>query len=416
MIKIETITGREIFSAVGRPTVEATVVLTNGIRASASVPSGTSTGKYEARELRDGGNRFQGLGVRKAVEKICLEISPVLCGISVDDQREIDRVLVELDGTPDKRRLGGNSILAVSLAVARTAALVNRQPIYRRIGGKHAHRIPMPLSTIISGGRHAASNLAFEDYMLVFDRFSEFSDAAAALMEIRYHLEDQLKARFAYIAEKGGAFSPPIESSEEAFDFILEAIEKAGFSNSVGIGLDVVGSDLFDKKKNRYRLNEIEMNADALAEHYEDLAHRYPIRLIEDPFHEDDFESFAALKKRLPDILIVGDDLFVSHPERIRKGISSKAANALLLKVNQVGTLTEAIDAAFLALQHGYEVIVSSRSADTTDDFISDLSVGIGARWIKIGSPVRGERSTKFNRLLEIEQELFSFSTDKNCR
>ncbi len=405
MHQIEKIEAREILSAVGRPTVQATVTTKSGVRAISSVPSGTSTGKYEAKELVDGGTRFRGLGVRKAVENVNTAIARALTGIEVTRQREIDETMLALDGTEDKRNLGGNAILAVSLATARAGAGCVGLPLYRYIGGLGANRLPMPLATIISGGRHSASKLAFEDYMLVFNGFTVFSQAVEALMEVRYHLEKSLKKRFDYLAEKGGAFAPPIENDDEALELIVESIEKTGYSNRISLGLDVVGSDLYDSEKKCYRLQGKNVSAEELSAYFVTLTQRYPISLIEDPFHEDDFENFTKLATALPGSLIVGDDLFSTNPKRIREGIERKAGNALLLKINQIGTLTESVDAGLLARKNNYEVIVSVRSGDTVDDFITDLAVGIGAGYIKLGSPVRGERSAKYNRLLEIEGE-----------
>lgn len=403
--QIEKIEAREVLSAVGRPTVQVTVTTKSGIRATSSVPSGTSKGKYEAKELVDGGDRFRGLGVRKAVENVNTTIARALAGVEVVRQREIDAAMLALDGTEDKRNLGGNAILAVSLAVARAAARCVELPLYRYIGGLGAKRLPMPLSTIIAGGRHAASNLAFEDYMLVFSGFNVFSQAVEALMEVRYHLEKNLKKRFEYLSEKGGAFAPPIQSDDEALELILEAVEKAGYSKKITLGLDVVGSDLFDDEKKCYNIHGKSLTAEELLAYFVNLTKTYPVTLVEDPFHEDDFESFAKLTAAVPGILIVGDDLFTTNAKRIQKGVEMKAGNALLLKVNQIGSLTESVDAGLLALRNDYEVIVSVRSGDTVDDFITDLAVGIGAGYIKLGSPVRGERSAKFNRLLEIEAE-----------
>ncbi len=406
--QIEKIEAREILSAVGRPTIQVTVTTKSGKSATSSVPSGTSKGKYEAKEIVDGGTRFRGLGVRKAVENVNTAIARALTGIEVTRQREIDNTMLDLDGTEDKRNLGGNAILAVSLAVARAGAGCVGLPLYRYIGGLGANRLPMPLATIISGGRHSASKLAFEDYMLVFSGFTVFSQAVEALMEVRYYLEKSLKKRFDYLSEKGGAFAPPIENDEEALELILESIEKTGYSHRISLGLDVVGSDLYDSENTCYRLHGKSVSAEELLVYFITLTKTYPITLIEDPFHEDDFENFAKLAAVLPKTLIVGDDLFTTNPERIRKGVELKAGNALLLKVNQIGTLTESVEAGLLARKNSYEVIVSVRSGDTVDDFITDLAVGIGAGYIKLGSPVRGERSAKYNRLLEIELETAS--------
>ena len=403
---IKEIKALEILSSAGRPTIQAKVTLNNGIAGVASVPIGTSKGKYEAKELYDGGIRYRGYGVRKAVNNINQFIAPRMKGWEVIQQRAIDEFLIELDGTKDKRRLGSNAILAVSLAVAKAGAESIGLPLYRYIGGLGAKRLPMPLATMIAGGEHSPSMLDFEDYLLVFNGFETLADAVEALMEIRCCLGELMTGKYGAIpCVTGGAYAPPIESTEEAFDMMLESVEKAGFSKRVTLGLDVAGSELFNENR-RYKIRGKEITNEELSHYFEDLSVQYPLVFIEDPFHQDDFDSFAKLTLCLPHIQIVGDDLFATNPDRIKRGIKKKACNTVLLKVNQIGTLSEACDAALLAKHNNYEVAVSMRSSDTTDSFIADLAVGLGALQIKLGSPVSGERSAKYNRLLEIEQEL----------
>ena len=406
---IKQIKALEILSSVGRPTIQTTVILDNGIQGVASVPIGTSKGKHEAKELYDGGSRYRGFGVRKAVNNINEYIAPKLVGRQVVRQREIDEFLIELDGTEDKRKLGSNTILAVSLAVARAGAKSVGLPLYRYIGGLGANRLPVPLATVVAGGEYSSSSLDFEDYLLVLSGFETFADAVEGLVETRYCLGEMLTEKFGTAPIiGGGAYAPPIKSTEEAFDIMLGAIEKAGFSKKILLGLDVAGSELYNEKNGRYRVRRGEITAEELTKYYRDLARQYPLVFIEDPFQEDDFDSSSRLTSTLPQIQIVGDDLFVTNPTRIQKGIEQKACNTILLKVNQIGTLSEACDAAFLAMRNNYAITVSMRSSDTNDSFIADLAVGLGAQQIKIGSPVSGERNAKYNRLLEIEGELGS--------
>jgi enolase len=400
------IEAREILSGVGRPTVEVELTTAGGIRVEASVPSGTSKGKYEAWEVYDGGKRFGGLGVRQAVENVNVCIAPKLVGESVSNQRRIDGLMIELDGTKNKSRLGSNAILAVSLAVAKAGAESAGLPLYQYLGGFSSVRLPVPLATVISGGKHSPSMLDFEDFLLVFDGFATFSHALEALVEIRHVLGENLKDRFGPVPEDGGALAPALSDNKQAFDVMLEAVEKAGFAGKVLVGLDAAGSDLYLEEKGLYKVAGREMNVDELIYYYKDLANQYPLVFIEDPFDQDDFDAFSELTAALPDTRIVGDDLFVTNPNRIRKGIEQQAANTLLLKVNQIGTVSEACDAALLATRNNLSITVSLRSSDTNDSFIADLAVGLGAEQIKLGSPVRGERNAKYNRLLKIEQEL----------
>ncbi len=404
---IEQIKALEILNSVGRPTIQATVITHDGVEGVSSVPSGTSKGKYEAKELYDGGVRFGGYGVRKAIDNIHKYIAPKLIGKQVVHQREIDKLLIELDGTKDKENLGSNAILAVSLAVARAGAKSVALPLYRYIGGLRANRLPVLVTTVLAGGKYSPSLLNFEDYLLVLSGFQAFSDALEGLVETYYCLGEMLKEKFGTIPNiSGGAYAPLINDTDEAFDMMLEAIEKAGFSKKVSLGLDVAGNNLYNQKNGRYKVEGREITANELVEYYIDLTYRYPLVFIEDPFQENDFESFAKLTSALPQVQIVGDDLFTTNPTRIKEGIEKKACNTLLLKVNQIGTLSEACDAAVLAMRNNYDVTVSMRSSDTNDSFIADMAVGLGTLQIKAGPPISGERMAKYNRLLEIEQEL----------
>lgn len=403
---IKWIEAREILSGAGRPTVEVELITDKGIKVEASVPSGTSKGKYEAYEVYDGGKRFWGLGVKKAVDNVNQLIAPKIIGRDPLKQREIDHFLLELDGTENKKRLGGNGILAVSLAVAKAGAEVSGLPLYAYLGGLGATRLPVPIATVIAGGKRSPSALDFEDYILVFNGFTNFSEALEALVETRYILAKNLEKKFGSIPDVGGALSPAITDSTEAFDLMMEAVEHAGYGGRVALGLDIAGNDLLIEEKGLYKVGDREMDVYELSEYYITLAKKYPLLYIEDPFEEDDFDSFARLTAALPDHQIVGDDLFVSNPARLRLGIEKKAGNTLLLKVNQIGTVSESCDAGLLAMRNNYSVTVSLRSSDTNDSFIADLAVGLGAGQIKLGSPVRGERNAKYNRLLKIEKEL----------
>ncbi|MCE5263707.1 MAG: phosphopyruvate hydratase [Deltaproteobacteria bacterium] len=403
---IRTIEAYEILTGPGRPTVEVELTTGSGIRVTASVPSGTSTGAYEAKSLFDGGTRFRGFGVKKAVENVNRIIAPALLGEEVSGQARIDRRLIELDGTPAKEKLGGNAILPVSLAVAKAAAAEAGLPLYRHLGGLGATRLPAPIATVIAGGAHSPAPLDFEDYLINLDGFADFASAVEALAAIHHTLGGLLKRRFGDVADSGGAYAPPLSGNEEAIETILEAVQKAGFAGQVSLGLDIVGTDLYVPERRTYRISGREMAAEEYTAYLVELTRRYPLALIEDAFHEDDFASQARLTALLPGKIIVGDDLFATNAARLARGIAEKSGNTLLLKVNQAGTLTEAFGAGVLARKNGFGVIVSLRSNDTNEDFIADLAVALGAEKIKLGGPVRGERCAKYNRLLRIEQQL----------
>ena len=403
---IERVEAREILSGSGRPTVEARITTTSGVVVEASVPSGTSRGKYEAFELYDREKRFHGLGVRRAVENVNLIIAPAIKYRDVTDQSEIDQTLIDLDGTVNKSRLGGNAILAVSVACAKAGAESCGLPCFRYLGGLGATRLPVPLATVIAGGEHSPSDLDFEDYLYVMQGFTSFSTALEALVETRYALGCLLEGRYGPAPEVGGALAPPIDDTRQAFDLMLEASERAGFSGRIGLGLDAAASELYLEDQDAYRVAGSRMRADELIQHYVGIASEYPLVFIEDPFQQDDFFHSAQLTSLLPDKRIVGDDLLASNPGRIKKGIEERAVNALLLKINQIGTVSEACRAADLAMCNQMAVTVSLRSNDTNDSFIADFAVAMGAEQIKLGSPVRGERNAKYNRLLAIEGQV----------
>lgn len=412
---IEKIIGREILNARGKPTVEAEIITKNGIRAFASVPSGTSTGIYEAKALYDGQPRYEGKGTKKAAANVSGEISSYLHGTDITDQAKIDQALCKLDGTEDKSRLGANAVLAVSAAAARAGAMAKGLPLYKylaekREGGCKEEKLFLPhiVATVIAGGVFSDSGLEFEDYMAVFRGFSAFSQELDALAALRGRLEKKLREKYGAFPEDGGALAPPLKSTEEAFFWILETAKDLNIEDKVTLGLDVAASELWDNQGQMYTLGsgKKQMAAKELSLYYEKLYKDYPLTFIEDGFHQDDFQSFAWLGKRIPEAQIVGDDLFATNPKRLSQGIALRAGNGLLLKMNQIGTVTEAVKAAQMARKHHYDVIVSLRSGETTDDFIADLAVAVGAGQIKLGSPVRAERNAKYNRLLRIEEEL----------
>jgi enolase len=405
---VQNIRGREILNARGKPTVEAELITSSGICVTASVPSGTSTGKYEAFELYDGDKRYGGYGTRKAAANISGEIFTCLKGMELTDLKAIDKAMCILDGTPNKSRLGANAILAVSVAAAKAGAASAGVPTYQWLGQERGkYRMPHIIATVISGGAFSPSGLEFEDYIVIFDGFSVFSDELEALVNLRQALEKNLRAKYGNFPEDGGALAAPLSSSREAFEFMLEAARQTGIEKNVTLGLDVAASELYCKNTGLYQLpGHANMNREELTAYYCELCQDYPLRLIEDGFEEDDYAGFRLLKKSVPGIQIVGDDLFVTSISRLKKGLELDCANAMLLKINQVGTVTEAIEAGRFAQDNGYDAIVSLRSGETTDDFVADLAVGIGARQFKPGSPVRAERNVKYNRLLKISDEL----------
>jgi enolase len=409
---IKNVRARWVLDSRGNPTVQVKVV-TEGLGVGVGyAPSGASTGVHEAVEVRDGGREFHGRGVGRAVENVNKMIASAIIGMDSRRQREIDMKMIEMDGTRNKARIGGNAIVATSIAVAKAAASTMDLPLYQYIGGKQADLLPVPMLNIINGGVHAGNKLDFQEFMIVPAGFNAFNEALRASVEIYHELKNILKNRYGSqainVGDEGG-FAPPLEKTREALDLLVESIKAAGYSpgDQVALALDVASSRLFNRDKNVYVVEGQELSVDKLIDYYSKLVNDYPIVSIEDPFHEDDFEAFAKFTSEFSQrILVVGDDLFVTNPERLGKGISVRAANSILVKVNQVGTLTETFTVVDIARTAGYRTIISHRSGETEDTVISDLAVGVRAGLIKTGAPARGERTAKYNRLLEIEEEI----------
>ncbi len=399
---------REILDSRGNPTVEAEVFLDDGARGVAGVPSGASTGVHEAHELRDGGERYQGKGVLKAVENINEKIADEIAGFEADDQRLIDQALIKLDGTDNKSELGANAILGVSIAAAKAAAGSAALPLYRYIGGPNAHVLPVPMMNILNGGAHADSGVDVQEFMIAPIGAESFAEALRMGAEVYHALKAVLKDKglSTGLGDEGG-FAPSVDSTKAALDVIVDAIKKAGFEpgKDVALALDVASSEFF--KDGKYHFEGGEHTAEEMSKVYEDLIDQYPIVSIEDPLQEDDWDGYTTLTAAIGDkVQIVGDDFFVTNPARLQEGIEKKAANALLVKVNQIGTLTETFDAVELAHRNGYRTMMSHRSGETEDTTIADLAVALNCGQIKTGAPARSERVAKYNQLLRIEQEL----------
>lgn len=404
--------GREILDSRGNPTVEATVMLSDGAIGVASVPSGASTGVYEAVEKRDKDvSRFRGYGVLDAVNNICKQISTELVGCYACEQSEIDRLMCELDGTSDKSKLGANAILAVSLANARACASSYQVPLYRWLGGCRAVRLPIPMMNIINGGVHASNNVEMQEFMIVPIGAPSFADALRMGSEIYHSLGRLLKSEMLSVSvgDEGG-YAPSLESDEQAIEYIIRAIEQAGYTtDEVKIALDVASSEWFDENEKIYVLSKREetKTSDELIEYFSELVAKYPIISIEDPLDQRDFEGWAELTRRIGDrVMLVGDDLFVTNPARLKEGISHGSANSILIKPNQIGTLSEVIEVIDIASSAGYSYILSHRSGETEDTTIADIAVALGAPFIKAGAPCRSDRVAKYNRLLRIEASL----------
>ncbi|MBR3686477.1 MAG: phosphopyruvate hydratase [Clostridia bacterium] len=405
-------TGREILDSRGNPTVEATVVLSDGTIGVASVPSGASTGIYEACEKRDrDSSRYGGKGVLEAVNNICRLISPELVGVYASEQSTIDRLMIELDGTENKSKLGANAILAVSLAAARACANAYGVPLFRWIGGARASRLPIPMMNVLNGGAHASNNVEIQEFMIVPTGAPSFADALRMGSEIYHALGKILKDKklSTAVGDEGG-FAPSLDSDEQALQYLCEAINAAGYdTDTVKLALDVASSEWYDEETKTYKLpkRNKEMSREELIDYYERLTREYPIISIEDPLDQRDFEGWRVITERLGDrVMLVGDDLFVTAPSRLQRGIEVGAANAILVKPNQVGSLSEVIGVTNIAASAGYSYILSHRSGETEDTTIADLAVGLGAPFIKSGAPCRSDRVAKYNRLLRIEASL----------
>ncbi len=410
-MKIQQVHAREVLDSRGQPTVEVEVMLARGVIGRATVPSGASTGEHEAVELRDGGKRFLGKGVARAVDHVNRKLAPRLRGKEARDQAGIDRLMIEMDGTSDKGKLGANAILGVSLAVAHAQARAQRQSFYRYLGGTAGRTLPVPMLNVMNGGAHADNNVDVQEFMIVPFGMKKFSDALRSAAEIFQTLKKVLHER-SYSTSVGdeGGFAPRLKSNAEAIELLLEAIAKAGYKpdSQVALALDVASSEFYDNGEYVFRKSDGRKRGRAeMVRLYEDWVRQYPIVSIEDPFAEDDWDGWrmmtAALGKK---IQIVGDDVFVTNKSRLQRGIDTDVANSILIKVNQIGTLTETLETMGLARKWGYTTVISHRSGETEDVTIADLAVATNAGQIKTGAPCRGERTAKYNQLLRIEEEL----------
>ena len=408
MASIEAVGAREILDSRGNPTVEVEVALDDGSFARAAVPSGASTGAFEAVELRDGGDRYLGKGVGKAVGAVIEKIGPALEGMAADDQRLVDQKLLELDATPNKAKLGANAILGTSLAVARAAADSAGLPLYRYLGGPNAHLLPVPMMNILNGGAHADTNVDVQEFMVAPVGAPTFREALRQGAEVYHALKSVLKKQglATGVGDEGG-FAPDLKSNRDALDLIADAVGKAGLTlgRDVVLALDVAASEFCEKKK--YTFEGKTKSAEEMTSYYADLVSSYPIVSIEDPLDEDDWDGWKAITDELGGrTQLVGDDLFVTNVERLARGISGGQANALLVKVNQIGSLTETLDSVEMAHRNGFRCMMSHRSGETEDTTIADLAVATNCGQIKTGAPARSERVAKYNQLLRIEDEL----------
>ncbi|EST32332.1 enolase [Streptomycetaceae bacterium MP113-05] len=409
MPSIDVVVAREILDSRGNPTVEVEVGLDDGSTGRAAVPSGASTGAFEALELRDGdASRYNGKGVEKAVLAVIEQIGPELVGYDATEQRLIDQAMFDLDATADKSSLGANAILGVSLAVAHAASEASDLPLFRYLGGPNAHLLPVPMMNILNGGSHADSNVDIQEFMIAPIGAESFSEAVRWGAEVYHALKSVLKERGLNtgLGDEGG-FAPNLGSNREALDLILEAVEKAGYTpgQDIALALDVAASEFY--KDGSYVFEGENRTAEQMAAYYEELVDAYPMVSIEDPLYEDDWAGWITLTEKLGDrVQLVGDDLFVTNPERLARGIEEKAANSLLVKVNQIGSLTETLDAVELAQRSGFKCMMSHRSGETEDVTIADLAVAVNCGQIKSGAPARSDRVAKYNQLLRIEEIL----------
>ncbi len=409
MAMIEEILAREILDSRGNPTVEVEVLLEDGVVGRAAVPSGASTGMFEAVERRDGDKgRYMGKGVEEAVAAVTEVLAPEIIGLDARDQREVDLAMIEIDGTPNKASVGANAMLGVSLAVARAAADSSDLPLYEYLGGPNAHVLPVPMMNILNGGSHADTNVDIQEFMIAPVGASTFREALRMGAEVYHTLKDVIKERgmSTGLGDEGG-FAPNLDSNQEALDLIVEAIKRAGYEPGadVALALDVAATEFFED--GAYMFEGEPRSTDYMVRYYEKLITDYPLVSIEDPLSEDEWDAWKALTDAVGDrVQLVGDDLFVTNPERLARGIDSHTANALLVKVNQIGTLTETLQAIEDAHRAGYKTMTSHRSGETGDTFIADLSVATNSGQIKTGAPARSERVEKYNQLLRIEEDL----------
>ena len=410
MAVIDAVGAREILDSRGNPTVEVEVALDDDTIARAAVPSGASTGQFEAVELRDGGSRYGGKGVQKAVTAVLDDIGPRLVGIEAGEQRLVDQIMLDLDGTPNKAKLGANAVLGVSLAVARAAAESARLPLFRYLGGPNAHLLPVPMMNILNGGAHADSDVDVQEFMIAPVGAATFTEALQQGTEVYHALKAVLKQQglATGLGDEGG-FAPNLPSNRDALDLIATAVDKAGLAlgDDIVLALDVAATEFYDADSARYRFEGTDKTAEEMSAYYADLVASYPLVSIEDPMSEEDWEGWQSMCGTLGErVQLVGDDLFVTNVERLQRGIDESAANALLVKVNQIGSLTETFDAVELAHRNGFRCMMSHRSGETEDTTIADLAVATNCGQIKTGAPARSERVAKYNQLLRIEEEL----------
>lgn len=409
MFEIIDIKAREVLDSRGNPTIE-TEIITGGGYGSAIVPSGASTGKHEALELRDKNDRYGGKGVLNAVRNVNETITPLLIGMDIRKQKEIDRVMIEEDGTENKTNLGANAILSVSLAAARCAADTINIPLYQYIGGLNTYVLPVPMMNVINGGQHAGNELDFQEFMIMPVGAKSFSEALRISAEVYHQMKKIIAKKYGKgstnVGDEGG-YAPPMKEISEPLEIIMSTLEELSYKDVVKIALDTASSSFYDEKSKRYNAMGKKMSSGELIDLFAEVCSKYPIISLEDPMAEDDSEGFVEITKKLgKKIQIVGDDNFVTNRKKLSNGIKNGACNSLLLKVNQIGSLTEAIDTASLAYRNGYSVVVSHRSGETEDTMIADIAVGISSGQIKTGAPSRSERCAKYNRLLRIEEYL----------
>lgn len=408
-VEIEHVHAREVLDSRGNPTVEVEVMTEEGDIGRAIVPSGASTGKFEALELRDGDkNRYYGKGVTRAVNHVNNCIAPEIEGSNVLEQQEIDEIMINLDGTENKSKLGANAILAVSLAVAKAASCNLQIPLYEYLGGVSARKIPTPMMNILNGGRHADNNITIQEFMIVPKGNDDFSEKLRMCVEVYSELKSILKTRnlVTSVGDEGG-FAPNLKDDEEALELLTQAINNAGYKEKFSIALDVAASEMFEEGEYNFWKKNVTKTTDEMISYYTDLMERYPIISIEDALAEEDWDGWQKLTKKLGDkVQLVGDDLFTTNVKRLIYGIDNMAANSILIKPNQIGTLTETMDTIKYAKKNGYSTIISHRSGETEDTFIADLGVGLETDYIKSGAPNRTERVAKYNRLLRIEERL----------
>jgi enolase len=410
MSDIERVHARQILDSRGNPTVEVEIALRSGATGRALVPSGASTGEFEATELRDGGSAWMGKGVTRAVGNVNGEISGAVKGLDVFDQRALDTALIDLDGTPNKSRLGANAILGVSLAAAHAAAAEERQPLWRYLGGEAAHILPVPMMNVLNGGAHADNSVDFQEFMIVPAGASSFADGLRMGAEVYHHLKKTLHDRglSTAVGDEGG-FAPDLESNEAALQTLVSGIESAGYEpgKDLVIALDPATSEVFEGGVYDLHHENRKLSSDEMAAYWAEMCGKYPIVSIEDGMDEEDWDGWKALTGRIGDkVQLVGDDLFVTNTERLKRGIDAGTANSILIKVNQIGTLTETLDAISMARDAGYTAVMSHRSGETEDVTIADLAVATGCGQIKTGAPARSDRVAKYNQLLRIEEQL----------